>query len=77
MRAYDDEHLTINDYESAAEVGNACRAAGVSGSAIDFLICVVTQRLGFSIWTTDADFSRYASVVPLTLHQVATPRAHE
>ena len=70
LRVYDDEPLTSEDYESAAEIGNTCRAAGISGSAIDFLICAVTQRRGLSIFTTDRDFARYAAVVSLTLHTV-------
>jgi predicted nucleic acid-binding protein len=44
LRAYDDEPLTSEDYESAAEIGNTCRAAGISGSAVNFLICAVTER---------------------------------
>ena len=70
FRAYDDEPLTSEDYESAAEIGNTCRAAGISGSAIDFLICAVTQRRDLSIFTTDRDFARYAAVVSLTLHSL-------
>ena len=70
LRAYDDERLTSEDYESAAEIGNTCRAAGIAGSAIDFLICAVTQRRGLSIFTTDRDFARYATVVRLALHTV-------
>jgi len=70
LRAYDDEPLTSEDYESAAEIGNTCRTAGISGSAVDFLICAVTERRGLSIFTTDRDFARYAAVVSLTLHPV-------
>ena len=68
FRAYDDEALTAEDYESAAEIGNRCRAAGISGSAIDFLICAVTERRELSIFTTDRDFARYAATIPLKLH---------
>ena len=68
LRAYEDEPLTVDDYESAAEMGNTCRAAGVSGSAIDFLICAVTRRRRLAIFTTDRDFSRYAASVPVKLY---------
>lgn len=70
LRSYDDEALTSEDYESAAEIGNTCRTAGIAGSAIDFLICAVAQRRGLPILTTDRDFARYAAVVSLTLHSV-------
>lgn len=47
----------------------------IAGSAIDFLICAVTQRRGLSIFTTDRAFARYAAVVSLTLYPVdASPR---
>jgi predicted nucleic acid-binding protein len=49
-------------------MGNTCRAAGVAGSAIDFLICAVTRRRGLAIFTTDRDFSRYAAAVPVKLY---------
>ena len=74
LRAYDDEPLTTDDYESAAEIGNTCRAAGIAGSAIDFLICAITKRRGLSIFTTDRDFARYAATVPLNLHSVEAKR---
>jgi len=74
LRAYDDEPLTPDDYESAAEMGNTCRAAGISGSSIDFLICAVTRRRGLAIFTTDRDFSRYAAAVPVKLHAIDAAR---
>ncbi len=72
LREYDDEPLDVEDYESAAERGNTCRAAGISGSAIDFLMCAVTERRGFAIFTTDHDFTRYAAAIPVKLHAVET-----
>ena len=70
LREYDDESLAPDDYEMGAEFGNACRAAGISGSAIDFLICAVTRRRGFAIFTTDRDFTRYAAAIPVKLHAI-------
>ncbi len=69
LREYDDEPLVADDYESAAEIGNACRAAGISGSSVDFLICAATGRRGLAIFTTDRDFLRYSKAIPLTLYQ--------
>lgn len=68
LREFDDESLMLEDYETAAEIGNSCRAAGVAGSPNDFLICACAQRRKFEIFTTDRDFARYAAVIPLMLH---------
>ena len=73
LREYDDEPLTMEDYESAAETANTCRAAGLAGSTIDFLICAVTLGRDLRILTTDRDFERYAGTIPLKLH--AVPRS--
>ena len=73
LRDYDDEPLTVEDYESAAETANTCRAVGLSGSAIDFLICAVTLGRDLRILTTDRDFERYVGTIPLKLH--AVPRS--
>jgi predicted nucleic acid-binding protein len=67
LGSYPDEPLAAEDFESAAEISNTCRAAGVAGSPIDFLICSVSLRRDWEIFTTDKDFQRYAVVVPLKL----------
>ncbi|MGQ0592185.1 MAG: PIN domain-containing protein [Gammaproteobacteria bacterium] len=68
LRAFPDVELGAGDYEEAASFSNRCRAAGVRGSSVDFLICAVAARRGLSILTTDEDFEHYASILPLTLH---------
>jgi hypothetical protein len=60
--------ITTSDHERAAQFFNRCRARGIVGSAIDLMICSVAHRLDLSIYTTDADFGRYASVLDLRLH---------
>lgn len=69
LRDFDDEPLTTDDFEVAAQSHNACRKAGVAGSAIDFLICAVAQRRQIAVFTTDRDFERYASVLPIRLYE--------
>lgn len=69
LRAFDDEPLERADFERAAEHFNACRAKGIQGSNTDFLICAVAERRTASILTTDADFSRFAAVLPVALHE--------
>ena len=70
LRAFDEPHLEVADYEEAAHIDNQCRSRGIAGSAIDFLICAAASRRDWQIFTTDQDFTRYASVIPLKLYQV-------
>jgi predicted nucleic acid-binding protein len=68
LRAFDDPALDVSDYEEAARMSNLCRGRGISGSAVDFLICAAAHRHKWAIFTTDQDFQRYASVLPLHLY---------
>jgi predicted nucleic acid-binding protein len=70
LRAFEQTRLDAPDYEEAAHVNNQCRAQGISGSAIDFLICATAIRRAWQIFTTDRDFAHYAKVVPLNLYHV-------
>ena len=67
LRAFDEPALEIADYEEAARTSNQCRAHGISGSAIDFLLCAAAHRRHAALFTTDRDFQRYASIIPLRL----------
>jgi len=69
LRDFDDEPLATEDFEVAAQAHNACRKAGVAGSTIDFLICAVAQQRQIAVFTTDKDFQRYASVLPIRLYE--------
>jgi hypothetical protein len=75
LRAFADEPLDNEDYERAAEHFNTCRTAGIQGSNTDFLLCAVGERRGFPILTTDADFRRYAALLPVRLHPIE--RTHD
>jgi hypothetical protein len=68
LRPYPDEVLESADFERAAEHFNTCRAHGVQGSNTDFLICAVAERRTLPILTTDIDFTRFAELLPITLH---------
>jgi predicted nucleic acid-binding protein len=61
--------LTVEDFEEAARANNTCRAAGVAGTLVDMLLCAVAARLDAPVFTTDADFTRYARHLPLRLHR--------
>ena len=69
LRAFDEPRLDVSDYEEAAHIHNQCRSRGIAGSAIDFLICAAASRRHWEILTTDQDFTGYAGVVPLKLHE--------
>jgi predicted nucleic acid-binding protein len=70
LRAFPDEVIRRDDYERAAECFNLCRARGVQGSNTDFLLCAWCERHGVPLLTTDRDFTRYAQLLPFTLHPV-------
>ncbi len=72
LRAFDDPLLKTTDYEQAARAHNRCRAAGVTGSAVDFLICAAAMQRGWQVFTTDTDFTRYAKYLDLQLYRVRT-----
>jgi len=67
LRGFPDVRLEVEDYETAAEIGNACRVHGVAGGLVDFLLCSVALRRGWAIYTSDRDFERYAKYAPIVL----------
>lgn len=69
LRAFPDEMMDTSDYEEAAKAGNRCRSKGVVVSIVDVLACAVVMKREWAIFTTDPDFSHYARVLPLSLHQ--------
>ena len=72
LAAFDDVSADTTDHEQAASYFNACRAKGVTPTSFDVLICALAVRHGLAIFTTDADFSYYANIVPIRLHAVRT-----
>ena len=68
LRAFEEPGIEVLDYEEAAQMHNRCRTRGITGSAIDFLICAVAKRRDWHIFTTDRDFERYERVLGLRLY---------
>lgn len=66
---FPNEPVVDVDYEAAAEYSNVCRAKGVLGSHIDFLICAISIRTQFQIFTTDKDFQNYSKHLPISLYE--------
>ncbi len=71
LRAFVDTPIGAQDYEEAAAFFNRCRSKGLQGSNTDFLICAIAVRNEFSIFTTDEDFTGFARLLPITLHETA------
>jgi predicted nucleic acid-binding protein len=71
LRDFPDVALTIEDYEEAARASNQCRKAGIASSLIDMQICALSLHHGWQIFSTDHDFVRYASVLPIQLFSLA------
>ena len=69
LRKWPDHPVITGHFELAAEAANTCRSHGIQGSNVDYLICAVAMRDGASIFTTDADFERYAVHLPITLFE--------
>jgi hypothetical protein len=69
LAAFPDLPLNREDYVTAAKFYNTCRAKGVQGSSIDFLICAASVRRQIAIYTTDKDFPLFAKYLPIVLYQ--------
>jgi predicted nucleic acid-binding protein len=67
LRGFANVELDALDYEDAARVSNECRQKGIADSSVDMLLCAVSLRRGWEIFTTDRDFIHYARVVPLRM----------
>ncbi|MEK8020846.1 MAG: PIN domain-containing protein [Candidatus Parabeggiatoa sp.] len=70
LRSFPDFPLTTEDYEKAAEFYNICRSKGVQGSSTDFLLCAVSHRYDFPIFTTDKDFEHFQKYLDFQLYSV-------
>ncbi len=70
LSAFSDLPLDTDLFVEAARFNNLCRAKGVQGSGTDFLICAVAVKYGLDIYTTDRDFQRYATHLPISIHKM-------
>jgi predicted nucleic acid-binding protein len=73
LAAFPDEDILTADHVRAAEHFNRCRAAGIAGSPVDFVICAAAERLAAPIFTTDLDFPRFARHLPIRLFRAPSP----
>lgn len=68
LSVFPDLPLQSEDFELAAEFFNLAISKGIQGSNTDFLICSLAHRHDMHIFTTDNDFQRFATVIPIRLH---------
>ena len=66
--AFEDVALSSQDYASAAQAFNTCRANGVQGSNMDFLICAVSIHHRLPIFSRDGDFLMYQRWLPIHIY---------
>jgi predicted nucleic acid-binding protein len=59
----------MSTQECAAELFNRCRASGIQGAHIDFLIRAIAREHRVPIFTQDQDFTRYAEVCRAELYR--------
>lgn len=67
LHEYEDVALASDDYENAASMNNLCRKSGIAATPIDMLICAVSQKRRWQIFSTDGDFVHYAKVLPIQM----------
>jgi hypothetical protein len=64
--------LATGDYEKAAGASNECRKSGIAASTpVAMQICMVGIHHSWQIFSTDRDFSHYATLLPIQLFSVA------
>lgn len=68
LRAFSDLPLEVEDFETAAEFYNLCRAKGVQGSNTDFLLCAIAHRHDIELLSTDRDFEQFSKYISFKLH---------
>ncbi len=69
LRPFPDEPIDTSDHEEAAKASNRCRGKGIVVSIVDVLLCSVAIKREWAIFTTDPDFTNYAKVLPISIHE--------
>jgi len=69
LTVIDDLPMDAGTFVLAAQFYNACRAAAVAPGDIDMMICAAANEHSCEIFSSDPDFMRYASVLPIRLYQ--------
>lgn len=67
LRDFPNVVTTERDYEEAAWLSNQCRRSGIASTPVDMLICAVSLKRDWQVFTTDLAFPQYQRVVPIRL----------
>jgi predicted nucleic acid-binding protein len=70
LKSFEDAPIETEHYEFAAQLFNQCRKKGIQGSHIDFLVCAVSIKNDFSIFTLDKDFEKYKNHINIKLYKI-------
>jgi predicted nucleic acid-binding protein len=70
MIVFTDHIIQTSEYEFAAECSNECRRNGIQGSHTDFLICAVSIKNDWEIFTEDKDFFEYEKYLPIKIYKL-------
>lgn len=65
--AFECLEITRDIYAKAAEFFNTCKAHGLNGGHIDFLICAALSHYNLNLLTTDSDFKAFARHLPIRI----------
>ena len=71
LRSFPDLPIKTADHVLAARFFNLCRSKGIQSSNTDSLICALSVQHKMPIYTTDNDFTHFAKLLPIILHQPA------
>jgi predicted nucleic acid-binding protein len=71
LRSFDDFPIQPEDHEVAAEFFTLCRAKGIQGSHVDFLLAALSVRHQMPIFTTDKDFDLFSKHLKIHLYRGA------
>jgi len=70
LSIFTDYDIQTSDYEFAAECSNECRKNGIQGSHTDFLICAISIKNDWEIFTEDNDFFEYKKYIPIKIYKI-------
>ena len=77
LSSFEEIQLQSAHFEKDAEFCNTCRAKGIQGSTIDFLICSVAYLEELEIFTIDKDFTHYQKYLPIKLTVLEHKHTHD
>ena len=70
LKNFESEIISEDDYINAASQFCICRGKGIQATHVDVLICAISIRTGYQIFTLDKDFGHYRKCLPIDLYDV-------